>query len=73
MSKPIKDELYDALTALVADFDKSGGEPVGDSDLDDEQPKHMWTTLGAIRRARRAIRRREAILKRMTDAFTGAA
>ena len=43
---------YTILRAFVVAYK---GDPIADSDLDDEQPRTITVTLGDIRRAERAI------------------
>lgn len=49
---PLRDALRPFVDAYVSDED-----PISDSDLDDEQPRGVYVTLGDCRRARRALER----------------
>lgn len=46
-------ELLAALAPFLAAYKKR--DPIGDSDLYDEQPVHLTVTLGDLRRVQRAI------------------
>jgi hypothetical protein len=45
-----KDAIIRALRPFVEAYAKAA-DPIGDSDLDDEQPRHVTVTLGDCRRA----------------------
>ena len=45
-----KDKIIRALKPFVEAYAKSA-DPIGDSDLDNEQPRHVTVTLGYCRRA----------------------
>ena len=45
-----KDAIIQALRPFVEAYAKSA-DPIGDSDLDNEQPRHVTVTLGDCRRA----------------------
>lgn len=47
--------MTDPYTILAAFVRAYHGDPIADSDLDDEQPKTITVTLGDIRRAQRVI------------------
>jgi len=46
-----RDELLAAIQPILAEYAKR--DPIGDSDLDDEQPVHITVTLGDLRRLAR--------------------
>lgn len=46
--------LVEALRPFVNAYQKAA-DPIGDSDLDDEQPRHVTVTLGDCRRAARVL------------------
>lgn len=48
--------LRAALDPFVTAYRK-GADPIGDSDLDDEQPRSVSVTLGDLRRAARLVGR----------------
>ncbi len=52
---PITKTMEAALRPFVDACEKAA-DHIGDSDLDDEQPRHIWVTLGDCRRAARALR-----------------
>lgn len=45
-----KDAIIQALRPFVEAYARSA-DPIGDSDLDNEQPRHVTVTLGDCRRA----------------------
>lgn len=45
-----KDAIIRALKPFVEAYAKAA-DPIGDSDLDNEQPRHVTVTLGDCRRA----------------------
>jgi hypothetical protein len=45
-----KDKIIRALKPFVEAYAKDA-DPIGDSDLDNEQPRHVTVTLGDCRRA----------------------
>ena len=49
-----KDQIRAALLPFVEAYCKAA-DPIGDSDLDDEQPRHVTVTLGDCRRASRLL------------------
>jgi hypothetical protein len=53
---PEKEALIDLLTKVLSAYKKLNSE-ISDSDLDDEQPKHIFLSLGDIRSMQKAIRR----------------
>lgn len=53
-----EDRLRAALRPFVDAYEKSA-EPIGDSDLYDEQPRSVHVTLGDCRRAQRALNHEE--------------
>ena len=55
MERDGKDRLYQALKPIVEAY-REQSEPVGDSDLYNEQPRSVSATLGDWRRAERAVR-----------------
>ena len=57
---PIAKTLEAALKPFVDAYLKAAC-PVGDSDLDDEQPRSVWVTLGDCRKAQRALWEIEAL------------
>lgn len=48
------DSLVAALRPIVEAHEKAADQ-IGDSDLDNEQPRGVWVTLGDFRRARAAL------------------
>jgi len=44
-------EMYEAIQPILAEYAKR--DPIGDSDLYDEQPAHITVTLGDLRRLAR--------------------
>lgn len=54
--KPLsqKQALIQALRPFVAAY-KRDADPIGDSDLYDEQPRNVYVTLGDCRRAERVL------------------
>lgn len=57
---PITKTLETSLRAFVEAYLKHA-EPIGDSDLDDEQPRSVHVTLGECRKAQRALWELEAL------------
>ena len=49
-------KLRAALDPFVTAY-RNAADPIGDSDLDDEQPRHVFVTLGDLRRAARLVGR----------------
>lgn len=49
-----RNRLLDALRPFVAAYEK-GADDIGDSDLWNEQPRHVTVTLGDCRKAARVI------------------
>ena len=49
-----KDRIIQALRPFVEAYAKAA-DPIGDSDLDNEQPRHVTVTLGECRRAARLL------------------
>jgi len=45
-----KDKIIQALRPFVEAYARAA-DPIGDSDLDNEQPRHVTVTLGDCRRA----------------------
>lgn len=58
MGKSMADRLEEALRPFVESY-KQNADPVGDSDLDNEQPRDVWVTLGDCRRARSVLQELE--------------
>lgn len=52
--KSQRDSLAAALRPFVAEYERRA-DPVGDSDLDGEQPRSVAVTLGDCRRAARVL------------------
>lgn len=52
--KSIAHKLADALRPFV-DAHEAAAEPIGDSDLDNEQPRRVLVTLGDCRKAYMAL------------------
>ena len=49
--KKTRDQRIEAALAVFAEAYAKAADPIGDSDLDDEQPRHVTVTLGDCRRA----------------------
>ena len=49
--KMTREQRVEAALAVFAEAYAKAADPIGDSDLDDEQPRHVTVTLGDCRRA----------------------
>ena len=49
--KMTREQRIEAALAVFAESYAKAADPIGDSDLDDEQPRHVTVTLGDCRRA----------------------
>jgi hypothetical protein len=49
--KMTREQRIEAALAVFAEAYARAADPIGDSDLDDEQPRHVTVTLGDCRRA----------------------
>ena len=61
--------MTDPYTILRAFVSAYKGDPIADSDLDDEQPRTITVTLGDIRRAQMAIWTQEQRDKERAEAM----
>lgn len=49
--KMTREQRIEAALAVFAEAYAKSADPIGDSDLDNEQPRHVTVTLGDCRRA----------------------
>jgi hypothetical protein len=49
--KMTREQRIEAALAVFVESYAKAADPIGDSDLDDEQPRHVTVTLGDCRRA----------------------